>query len=75
MKSPVPQFQDLLFFVSWWKAVMLVLQPMGAKKVNDAVPVLSTLMCLKTLPALLDCTAPGNILLAPWSTPQHSPAP
>ena len=54
MKSPVPQFQDLLFLVSWWKAVMLVLRPIGAKRVKDAVPVLSTLMCLKTLPALLD---------------------
>ena len=54
IKLPVPQFHDLLFLVSWWNAVMLVLRPIGAKKVKDAVPVLSTLMCLKTLPALLD---------------------
>ena len=46
---------------------------MGAKKVKEAVPVLSTHKCLKKLLALQDLRASGNIVLTAWSTPHHRP--
>lgn len=47
---------------------------MGAKKVKDAVPVLSTHMCLKRLPGRSERSGRGNMPFTAWSTPQHSPA-
>jgi len=75
MKSPQPQFQERRFLVSWWKAVRLEACPQGAKKVKDAVPVLSTHICLKRLPARSDRMAAGSMAFTAWSTPQHNPAP
>ena len=75
MKSPEPQFQERLFLVSWWKAVRLGACPQGAKKVKEAVPVLSTHICLKRLPARSDRMAAGSMAFTAWSTPQHKPAP
>ncbi len=75
MKSPQPQFQERRFLVSWWKAVRLGACPQGAKKVKDAVPVLSTHICLKRLPARLERIAAGSMAFTAWSTPQHNPAP
>ena len=74
MKSPVPQLKERLFLVSWWKAVIMVVWPQGANRVKEAAPLLSTLICLKKLPGLLDLRAAGNILLAVWSTSHHRPA-
>ncbi len=75
MKSPQPQFQERLFLVSWWKAVRLEACPQGAKKVKEAVPVLSTHICLNKLPARSDRMAAGSMAFTAWSTPQHNPAP
>lgn len=61
MKSPLPQFQERLFLVSWWKAVTLVTWPMGANMVKEAVPVLSTHRCLKKLEGLLERMAVGSM--------------
>lgn len=47
---------------------------MGANRVKEAVPVLSTHRCLKRLPALADCRAGGSMAFTPWSTPHHTPA-
>jgi len=74
MKSPQPQFQERLFLVSWWNAVRFDACPQGAKKVKEAVPVLSTHICLNRLPARSDRMAAGSMAFTAWSTPQHNPA-
>ena len=65
MKSPEPQFQERLFLVSWWKGVMLVAWLIGANRVKEAVPVLSTHRCLTRLPALADCRGGGSMAFTP----------
>ena len=46
---------------------------MGANKVKEAVPVLSTHRCLNRLPGRLDRIGSGSMLFTAWSTPQQRP--